>query len=570
MQEQLTLLQSIVRWMKRIFSLQVLGTLVSLVGLYFAAQQFTREKGGHLTATYDSRPVANGSTKELFVCTQQPGTDVGTLLPELRFANPTAYSIRDFALQYDIEAQGVRFRSTDFYKALASLSQTSLRYYENTLYAYSSIEPPFVSLLAETPDNECRLRIRATYDGAKKPFEHRMNIRIRQIDRKAGSSFQEWRAACDALIARTEQTPVCDILYVGSDNRAYAVDVRPQTLAATTTPTEAAQNPTTDAATAKPAAAAPPKATATTPKAPATASTADRAAASPKTPAVSKPSEPRKTPQAPKAPETPAPSNAGPAAVQPATAPAGISASAPMNEVHARVLRADTIRRNGNLGLRLTFEKPSAACEVFAVSKVTEGNGSEWFSGDRFEITPSTASHTIVFGSETTNVVFQQLAHEDSTLCRYVRQSERDPFLFTNDAPVPVGVAFERSDGQKRMSLELVLEANQTRGYQLDSTYRITVPVRYFKLQEVPLRTWSLEHIFYDENNALDWGQIIGTISALLVVLVGAFAWGHYDWNIRKMFREEADDYSGALAILFVPIIGIVILIMLYYNGYNY
>ncbi len=566
MQEQLTLLQSIVRWMKRIFSLQVLGTLVSLVGLYFAAQQFTREKGGHLTATYDSRPVANGSTKELFVCTQQPGTDVGTLLPELRFANPTAYSIRDFALQYDIEAQGVRFRSTDFYKALASLSLTSLRYYENTLYAYSSIEPPFVSLLAETPDSECRLRIRATYDGAKKPFEHRMNIRIRQIDRKAGSSFQEWRAACDALIARTEQTPVCDILYVGSDNRAYATDVRPQMLAATTTPTEPAPNPTTDATTAKPAAAAPPKATATTSKAPATASTADRAAASPKAPAVSKPSEPRKTP---KAPETPTTSNAGPAAVQPATAPAGISASAPMNEVHARVLRADTIRRNGNLGLRLTFEKPSAACEVFAVSKVTEGNGSEWFSGDRFEITPSTASHTIVFGSETTNVVFQQLAHEDSTLCRYVRQSERDPFLFTNDAPVPVGIAFECSDGQKRMSLELVLEANQTRGYQLDSTYRMTAPVRYFKLQEVPLRTWSLEHIFYDENNALDWEQIGLAFFALFLLLLPFAFWGLSDWSIRKMLQE--DGLWDTLGMLIVsPIIGIVILIMLYYNGYNY
>lgn len=566
MQEQLTLLQSIVRWMKRIFSLQVIGTLVSLVGLYFAAQQFTREKGGHLTATYDSQPVANGSTKELFVCTQQPGTDVGTLLPELRFANPTAYSIRDFALQYDIEAQGVRFRSTDFYKALASQSQTSLRYYENTLYAYSSIEPPFVSLLAETPDNECRLRIRATYDGAKKPFEHRMNIRIRQIDRKAGSSFQEWRAACDALIARTEQTPVCDILYVGSDNRAYAADVRPQTRATTTTPTEAAPNPTTDATTAKPAAVAPPKATATTPKAPATASTADQAAASPKAPAVSESSESRKTSKTPEAPTT---SNTGPAAVRSTTTSTGISVSALMNEVRARVLRADTIRRNGNLGLRLTFEKPSAACEVFAVSKVTEGNGREWLSGDRFEITPSTASHTIVFGSETTNAVFQQLAHEDSTLCRYVRQNERDPFLFTNDAPVPVGIAFECSDGQKRMSLELVLEANQTRGYRLDSIYRMTAPVRYFKLQEVPLRTWSLEHIFYDENNALDWEQIGLAVFTLFLLLLPFAFWGLSDWSIRKMLQE--DGLWGTLRMLIVsPIVGIVILIMLYYNGYNY
>ncbi len=535
-------MQTIVRWMKRIFSLQVFGTVMTLLGLLIAAAQFVREKGGCMTVVCNGETVESGAERNIFVFTEAVERDVGALLPELRFSNPTAYSIRDFALQYDIEAEGVQFRSTDFYRTLTSQGRTTLRYHENMLYAYSSIEPPLVSLAAERPEGLCRLRVRATYDGTRRPFGYTTNIRFRQIARKAGSSFQEWQAACDAAVAQMKRPEFCDILYVGAERQVYAADVRPQSLAAAT-PTASSSASTVS-----------------------TASTADRTAAFPNSPAVSKPSEPRK---APKTPETPADSKAEPPAAEPATASAGVTASAPINETRPRVLRADTIRcDNGNLGLRLTFERPRNPQRAFVVYKVIASDGREWLSGDLVEISRATVSHTVSFSTKTRNIVFQQLAQEDSTLRRYVPYryvAQEGAYRFSNDSPVPIGIAFESSDSGSRKRAGFVLEAGQSMGYKQDSN----CCVRFYKLQEVPERTWSLAHIFYDENDDLDWERIGLAVFTLFLLLLPFAFWALSDFSIRTMFQEGSLwDILGMLIVS--PIVSIVISIILYYNGYNY
>ncbi|MDE6668142.1 MAG: hypothetical protein K2K26_00500, partial [Muribaculaceae bacterium] len=97
-------------------------------------------------------------------------TTLNQLLPEFR--NSIKYSLKNFNLTYDITtSEPVDFTfSPDFSMRQVSPTRVSATLADHTLYAHSQVEAPFVTAIPSQSNFNMTIGIRATFDGATKPY----------------------------------------------------------------------------------------------------------------------------------------------------------------------------------------------------------------------------------------------------------------------------------------------------------------------------------------------------------------------------------------------------------------
>lgn len=106
----------IIIWLKRIFSWQTIIAIITICGFVFSYMQFRHDIGGTLSAFYNGEIAYNDDKQNVVVCVNSPNV----VLPVASFApifvNNSEYSIRDFMLQYQIEAEDIDvvFSNTSF------------------------------------------------------------------------------------------------------------------------------------------------------------------------------------------------------------------------------------------------------------------------------------------------------------------------------------------------------------------------------------------------------------------------------------------------------------------------
>ena len=225
----------IIKWLKRIFSLQTLSILGTLSALYFGLTQLRHDTGGNLNASYNTELLGNNEYRDLIVFSDSKEFNISNLCPI--FNNTDKYTLKDFNLQHTVEAQNIHVFSTDFYTAFKLSDNTSaLKYYENSLSPHQSAENPISKIIMDSPKGSCLITSRATWDGADKPFVFNAKVHFTQIPIFTNESFESWKRKCKNYTAENFTLYVYDAIYISSkgEDRDYNVSISPEISPSTT------------------------------------------------------------------------------------------------------------------------------------------------------------------------------------------------------------------------------------------------------------------------------------------------------------------------------------------------
>lgn len=203
-----------VKWLRRIFSLQSLTVLGTVVSILIAFQQFRRDTGGQLDVSYNTQKIGNNETRDIVIFSDRKELSVSDLCP--KFINSDKYTLKDFNLKHTVMSDGVQIYNSDFYISYSVSPNTQvLKYYEDALPPHQATEQPLQYLSLKGDYGFCSLKSVATWDGANKPFEFAVNIYCVQIP-MAKMSFDSWKKKCSAYVADNMNLRLYDAIYTSS------------------------------------------------------------------------------------------------------------------------------------------------------------------------------------------------------------------------------------------------------------------------------------------------------------------------------------------------------------------
>lgn len=211
----------VLTWLKRIFTLKTLEVILAIGAIVIAYYQFVYQRGGELTIVYGSENVENNGTQYLVICTDTPDSDFNGLPLSPEFINASEHSVREFQLQYRIKAEGLELQPTINYRIVPDNGYIALRYLDNIIYSYSAADVPIGSVTLTSDFATCDVYARATYDGAKRPFEYTVSTSFVVIPRPAGEKTDQWIARCKQKIASTVKASTFNIFYISGNERQF-------------------------------------------------------------------------------------------------------------------------------------------------------------------------------------------------------------------------------------------------------------------------------------------------------------------------------------------------------------
>lgn len=177
-------------WLKHIFTWEVLGVVLSAISLYIAYLTFIREDGGSLEVQYRTDMFSTPDDPVVFTDSRQSDMLSG-MLPVL--SNPSKYSLNNFLLQYTVE--GAEVTTGAAFTAVTRQSAHELTYNDHTLYAYTKVAEPCQSITLPADEGSLTLSIRATFDGASKPFEVEKTCHYKVVTNRNMTAGQ-WQVLC--------------------------------------------------------------------------------------------------------------------------------------------------------------------------------------------------------------------------------------------------------------------------------------------------------------------------------------------------------------------------------------
>lgn len=209
---------AIVKWLKKIFSWQVLSAIFTLASVYWGYNQFVRDQGGNITAYIDNSEVYVGDKRNIIVFLDNENREIPRLplIPILR--NNEEYSVRDFLLQYQITANDIFYIPSDFYSSFIGRDGNTLRYKENTLYSFTSAESPIDYIEKVSNNSHIDIKMRATYDGISEPYECNVSASFYIEPKSQDISFSEWCKHCEQLVQKRTDALTFNTYYI-SDNQ---------------------------------------------------------------------------------------------------------------------------------------------------------------------------------------------------------------------------------------------------------------------------------------------------------------------------------------------------------------
>ena len=499
----------VIRWLKRIFSWQTITAVLTLCGFAFTYMQFRHDRGGTLTAFYNGDVAYSDERQQMVVCVDDASADLSAVAFTPTFVNNSEYSIRDFMLQYQFEASGIDLEYSDFFTAYRSGPATTLRYKENTLYAFSGSEPPIAALRNIRNNSKVRTQVKATYDGAGRPFVYTVDVAFHVIPKAAGQSFGEWKTLCNNTILTHTTADTFQAIYASEGG-----DFASEQIISASALRQARQE---------------------------AASVAQAAQQQP----AQKPAQPAAKPAAKPAvpPQTTEKPTAQPEA-KPTENPVEKSAATPHSEINVTGCEIARLA-DSTMVATLNFdalERDTKVCFAFCYRYDTNKGISHtiWPQSLKRGATQS----TVAFDKKYNDLIYTGLATEDPQLADHIAQPA--PNQFRNQADFPVGLYVDYGVGVNSL---FVLEkgSNITTGIK----DRQIKQIHYFRLPQYDPRTTKWQRFKYTIDGGTNpWYYYLLLSVTLLLIAVIAFIVVCREEHARPsaMLKAAIDELKASLS----------------------
>lgn len=204
------------------------GTIViGAIGLYWQYEDRRHELGGRLNASIQHRMLNNRGSRTIVVCMENKDIDLSHLNITPIFDNPSEFSLKDFALSFEIESENVELEPTSFFTIHQyGKNKTIYRYNDNILPAYEDTETPFMCFHVQNNIARCAVNTKATYDGASSAFEYHTDVWFVVEKRNHDMSIGSWKMSCKKRIFDYIQEPYYDLYYFANGEiPEYVFDV---------------------------------------------------------------------------------------------------------------------------------------------------------------------------------------------------------------------------------------------------------------------------------------------------------------------------------------------------------
>ena len=162
-------MNSIVVWLKRLFTIQTIGLLVAIGSLLVAIHQVWLDSDGEPVVSWNGVELQQNATTRTYVYTAtSEQIPIAPLL--VTIDNPTQFTAHDVSTKYQATMQGVKPAYSLDYKTQAGLQGIELRNADTTLPAFEQMSAPINYAELMGVSGQINLSLRLTYNGIETPM----------------------------------------------------------------------------------------------------------------------------------------------------------------------------------------------------------------------------------------------------------------------------------------------------------------------------------------------------------------------------------------------------------------
>lgn len=162
-------MNTIVVWLKRIFTIQTIGLLVAIGSLLVAIHQVWLDSDGEPVVSWNGVELQQNATTRTYVYTAtSEQIPIAPLL--VTIDNPTQFTAHDVSTKYQATTQGVNLTYSFDYKTQAGLQGIELRNADTTLPAFEQMSAPINYAELMGASGQINLSLRLTYNGIETPM----------------------------------------------------------------------------------------------------------------------------------------------------------------------------------------------------------------------------------------------------------------------------------------------------------------------------------------------------------------------------------------------------------------
>ena len=162
-------MNSIVVWLKRIFTIQTIGLMVAIGSLLVAIHQVWLDSDGEPVVSWNGVELQQNATTRTYVYTAtSEQIPIAPLL--VTIDNPTQFTAHDVSTKYQATTQGVNLTYSFDYKTQAGLQGIELRNADTTLPAFEQMSAPINYAELMGASGQINLSLRLTYNGIETPM----------------------------------------------------------------------------------------------------------------------------------------------------------------------------------------------------------------------------------------------------------------------------------------------------------------------------------------------------------------------------------------------------------------
>ena len=173
-------MNTIVVWLKRLFTIQTIGLLVAIGSLLVAIHQVWLDSDGEPVVSWNGTELQQNTTTRTYVYTAS--TEQIPIAPLLvTIDNPTQFTAHDVSTKYQATMQGVKPTYSLDYKTQAGLQGVELRNAETTLPAFEQMPAPINYAELTSPTGQINLSLRLTYNGIETPMQVNQQIFLKRF-----------------------------------------------------------------------------------------------------------------------------------------------------------------------------------------------------------------------------------------------------------------------------------------------------------------------------------------------------------------------------------------------------
>jgi len=170
------------KWLKRIFSVTTLTTVLTIVGTCIAIIQYVESNGGSFVAFLNGKEVKPPVKNTILVYLDKDSADLSQIGIFPQISNPSKYSLQDVLLTYKIASENANVSFTDYFSVHRVANGSQVTNNDKTLYAKTDMPEPFYYFVMKDK-GEASIDLKATYKGVEQPFTFQADVYARKLYR---------------------------------------------------------------------------------------------------------------------------------------------------------------------------------------------------------------------------------------------------------------------------------------------------------------------------------------------------------------------------------------------------